>query len=107
MGVCRGLGEHFDFSVFWIRFCLVIILFLSGVWPAIGIYFLASFIMKPKPVKPLESQGEKDFYESYIHTRKATIRMLAKRFGSLEKRIHRMENIVTAREFDWDEKLRG
>jgi phage shock protein C len=104
-GVCKGLGEHFDFSVFWIRAIVVVLLLLSGLWPILGIYIIASLLMKPKPVSPIESEDEQDFYDSYVHSRRRTARELKKRYQNLERRIRRMEDTVTAREFDWDGKI--
>lgn len=107
LGVCRGLADYFDFSLFWIRTIFIILLFLSGLWPIVGIYLLASFIMKPEPVHPIESQDEQDFYDGYIHSRKRTARQLLRRYQSLERRLQRMEDAVTAREFEWEHKFNG
>ena len=105
MGVCKGIGESFDFSVFWVRVIFVITLFFSGLWPVIGIYLAAAFFMKPRPVKPLETEGEKDFYDTYVNSRTGAIRTLKSRFESLERRIRRMEDTVTTSEFEWDRKI--
>jgi len=104
-GVCRGLAEHFDFSVFWARTIAVIFLFVSGFWPAIGLYLIATLLLKPAPVVPLETEAEQEFYDSYTHSRRMAARRLKRRFENLERRLQRMEHIVTAREFDWDSKL--
>lgn len=105
MGVCKGVGESFGFSVFWVRVIFVITLFFSGLWPVIGIYLAAAFFMKPRPVKPLETDGEKDFYDTYVNSRTGAIRTLKSRFESLERRIRRMEDTVTTSEFEWDRKM--
>jgi phage shock protein C len=105
MGVCKGIGESFEFSVFWVRVIFVITLFFSGLWPVIGIYLVAAFLMKPRPVKPLETEGEKDFYDTYVNSRTGAIRTLKSRFEALERRIRRMEDTVTASEFEWDRKM--
>ncbi|MDJ0818929.1 MAG: PspC domain-containing protein [Desulfobacterales bacterium] len=104
-GVCRGLAEHFDFSVVWARAIAVMFLFISGLWPAVGIYLIATLIMKPAPVVPLESDAEREFYDSYTHSRHMAAQRLKRRFENLERRIRRMEHIVTTREFDWEDKL--
>lgn len=104
-GVCRGLAEHFDFSVFWARAIAVIFLFVSGFWPAIGLYLIATLLMKPAPVIPLETEDEQEFYDSYANSRHLAAHRLKRRYENLERRIRRMEDIVTKREFDWDEKL--
>jgi phage shock protein C len=49
-GVCRGISVHFDFSLFWTRAIAVIIFFITGFWPAIGLYLLAALLMKPEPL---------------------------------------------------------
>ena len=51
-GVCRGVAEHFDFSVFWVRTIAVILLIFSGVGPALVVYLLAALIMKPAAGNP-------------------------------------------------------
>lgn len=104
-GVCRGVAEHFDFSVFWARVIAVIFLLVSGFWPAIGLYLIATLLMKPGPVVPIKSEAEQEFYNSYAHSRHMAARRLKRRFENLERRLERMEHIVTAREFDWDDKL--
>ncbi len=104
-GVCRGLADHFDFSVFWARAIAIIFLLVSGIWPAIGLYLIAALLMKPAPVVPIKSEAEQEFYDSYTHSRHLAARRIKRRYENLEKRIRRMEHIVTARDFDWDEKL--
>lgn len=105
MGVCRGIADYFDIPVTWVRLACVVILFFSGLWPMIGIYIIASFIMKPRPVKPIETEDEKDFYDNYINSRQGAIRTLKTRFSALERRIRRIEDSVTTREFEWDRKF--
>jgi len=104
-GVCRGLAEHFDFSVFWARAIAVVFLVVSGFWPAIGLYLIASLLMKPAPVVAIENEAEQEFYNSYASSRHLAARRLKKRYESLERRIRRMEHMVTTREFDWEKRL--
>jgi len=105
LGVCRGTAEYFDFSVFWTRAIVVIILFFSGFWPIMALYFIAALLMKPEPVIPIESDDQQEFYNSYIHSRKGTIDRLKRRYENLERRIQRMEHTVTGKEFDWERRL--
>jgi phage shock protein C len=104
-GVCRGLAEHFDFSVFWARAIAILFLLFSGFWPAIGLYLVAALLMKPAPVIPIENEAEQEFYDSYTRSRHLAARRIKRRYENLENRIRRMEHIVTAREFDWDDKM--
>jgi phage shock protein C len=104
-GVCRGVAEHFDFSVLWARVIAILLLLVTGFWPAIGIYLIAALLMKPAPVVPINTEAEKEFYDSYANSRHQAIRRIKRRYENLERRIRRMEHIVTASEFDWEDKL--
>ena len=106
-GVCRGVAEYFDLNVFWTRFFVFVMFLLSGIWPMLVIYIIASFIMKPEPIRPIESEAEQEFYDSYVYSRQRAVMRLKRRFKDLERRIRRMEDSVTSREFDWDQKLNG
>ncbi|MGD2187428.1 MAG: PspC domain-containing protein [Desulfobacterales bacterium] len=105
LGVCKGLAEHFDFSVFWTRVVALIFLFVVGFLPAIGLYLLAALLMKPEPVIPIQNSGEKEFYDSYTNSRQAAVQRLKRRYENLQRRIQRMEHIVTSAEYDWENRL--
>lgn len=105
-GVCRGVAEHFDFSVFWVRFIAVLMLMVSGLWPAIILYLLAALVMKPQPVMPISSADEQQFYDHYTSSRHEAAQRLRRRYDGLDKRIQRMEDVVTSHEYDWDRRLR-
>ena len=105
LGVCKGLAEHFDFSVFWTRVIGLIFLFVVGILPAIGLYLLAALLMKPEPVIPVENSAEKEFYDSYTYSKHGAIQRLRRRFENLQRRIQRMEHIVTSTEYDWEKRL--
>jgi len=104
-GVCRGVAEHFDFSVFWVRTIAVILLIFSGVGPALIVYLLAALIMKPEPAIPIASADEQEFYDQYTSSRREAAQRLKQRYESLEQRIRRMEDVVTTREYDWESRL--
>tara|TARA_R110001592_G_scaffold185506_1_gene429555 strand:+ start:1601 stop:1987 length:387 start_codon:yes stop_codon:yes gene_type:complete len=106
-GVCRGLADYFDFSIFWMRVLFVLTFIFTGLYP-VGIgYIIAALIMKPEPVLPLENDGDREFYNSYTSSRPMALSRLKTTFDNLDKRIQRMESIVTARDYDWDQRLRN
>ena len=107
LGVCRGLAEHFDFSIFWTRVIALILLFVAGFLPAIGLYLLAALLMKPEPVIPIHDAAEKEFYDSYANSRLGAVQRLKRRYENLQRRIQRMEHIVTSAEYDWENRLNG
>jgi len=105
LGVCRGIGEYFDFSVFWTRAIVVALFFFSGFWPVMVLYFVAALLMKPEPVILIETDDQQEFYDSYLHSKKRAVDRLKRRYDSLERRIQRMEHTVTTKEFDWNRRL--
>ncbi len=105
LGVCRGISEYFDFSVFWTRAIVIILLFFTGFWPIMILYFIAALLMKPEPVLPIHTEDEQEFYDSYVHSRKGAVDRIRRRYDNLDRRIQRMEHAVTAREFDWEQRL--
>jgi phage shock protein C len=105
LGVCRGLAEYFDFSIFWVRAITLILFIFTGLWPVGVLYFLAALLMKPEPVLPLETNEQEEFYDSYIHSRKGAYDRIRRRYEKLDRRIQRMEDAVTTRSFDWDRRL--
>jgi phage shock protein C len=107
LGVCKGLAAHFDFSIFWTRVIALILLFVAGFLPAIGLYLLAALLMKPEPVIPIHDAAEKEFYDSYTNSRHGAVQRLKRRYENLQRRIQRMEHIVTSAEFDWENRLNG
>ena len=105
LGVCRGVAEYFDFSVFWARTIMFILFLFSGFWPIAALYFIAALLMKPEPVIPIQTEDQQEFYDSYVYSRKGATDRLKRRYDNLDRRIQRMEHTVTAREFDWDQRL--
>ena len=105
LGVCRGVADYFNLKVFWVRVIMLALFLVSGIWPMVFIYLVASLLMKPEPIRPLETEDEREFYDSYTYSRARAVGRLKRRFQNLDRRIRRMEDTVTAREFDWERKL--
>ena len=106
-GVCKGIAEYLDFSVIWTRIIALGILFFTGMWPIVGLYILAALLMKPEPILPLQSEDDQEFYNSYVSSRAMALRRLKRTYDNLNRRIQRLEDIVTAREYDWERRLNG
>jgi len=62
-------------------------------------------LMKPEPVIPIESDDQQEFYNSYLDSKKRAADRLRRRYKNLDRRIQRMEHMVTTKEFDWDRRL--
>jgi phage shock protein C len=104
LGVCRGIAEFFDFSIFWTRVIAIALMFITSFLPIVGLYILAALVMKPEPVIPLETEAEQEFYDSFTYSKYGAAQRLKRRFEKLERRIRRMEDIVTGPEYNWDKR---
>jgi len=81
-------------------------LFFTGIWLILGLYILAALLMKPAPVVPFQSAEDAEFYNSYTSSRSMALHRLKRTFDNLDRRIQRIESIVTARDYDWERRLR-
>ena len=106
-GVCRGLAEHFDFSVAGMRLLFVVGIFMTGVWPMVAGYLLAALLMRVEPMIPLNSEDDAEFYSSYTASRQMALHRIKRVYDHLERRIQRLENTVTSRDYDWEQRLNG
>jgi phage shock protein C len=107
MGVCRGIGDYFGFSVFWIRVILIILFLISGFWPVVVLYFVAGFVMKIEPVIRSHHHDDEEFCETYARTRRPSSDYIKRRQQTLERRLRNLESTVTSKEYDWDRRLRA
>ncbi|GMV99354.1 MAG: hypothetical protein AMXMBFR84_04930 [Candidatus Hydrogenedentota bacterium] len=48
-GVCRGIAEYFDISVFWTRTITFLALVFTGFFPVGFLYILGALLMKTAP----------------------------------------------------------
>ncbi len=105
LGVCRGLAEYFDFSVAWVRIITVAAFIFTGFWPVGVLYLVLALIMKPAPALPPQDEDEQEFYHSYAGSRKMALGRLGRTHERLERRLRRLEDVVTSRDFDWEQRV--
>jgi len=104
-GVCRGLAEYWGVSVGGLRACAVLLLLFTGFWPVVIAYVIAALVMKPAPVVPITTEADAEFYNSFTSSKKMALHRLKRSFDNLDRRIQRIESIVTAKEYDWDRRM--
>jgi phage shock protein C len=105
-GVCRGLANHYDFPVFWLRLSVLFLMMVTAVWPVVLGYLAAALYLKPAPVIPLTDESESEFYTSFTQSKPMALHRLQKKFEQLNHRIQRMEDVVTSRDFSWEQRMR-
>jgi phage shock protein C len=99
------MADYLDISVSWTRVIALGFLIFTGIWPIVGLYILAALLMKPEPVLPIQSEDEQEFYNSYTTSGGMAIRRLKRTYENLNRRIQRLEDLVTTREYDWERRL--
>ena len=107
LGVCKGVAEYFDVSVFWIRAAVVILFIFTGFWPVVGLYILAALVMKSQPADDKRAGLKPNSGTRFHCARDDAAERLKRRWKHLEKRIRKMEEKITSREFDWHNRFRG
>lgn len=106
MGVCKGLAQHLGMNVTLARLLTFFVFLFTGIWPVVICYLIAGIIMKPEPVVPFESIDDQEFYNSYTNSRQMALHRLKHTYDAINRRLQRMEDIVTAKDYDWDSRLR-
>lgn len=106
LGVCKGLARYFDLSLGALRTIVVILFLITGIWPVTLLYLIAAMIMKMEPVVPFDNDDDREFYDSYSGSRTGALHRLKRKFESLDRRIRRMEDAVTRRDFEWERRIR-
>lgn len=106
-GVCQGLADYAQISVFWVRTLLILAALFSSFIPVLIIYIMAAIFMKPAPVLPTADDSEWELYNSYSDDRRRAVASLRRRFDNIDRRTRRIETIITDREYDWERRLRS
>jgi phage shock protein C len=107
LGVCRGVADYFHLSVFWIRATAVILFICTGFWPIVGVYILAALLMKSDPAESGGRDSKSRTGGRRHCQRNDAAERLRRKWKHLEKRIRKMEDKVTSREFDWNSRFHG
>jgi len=105
LGVCRGLAEYFDFSVFWVRAAVVVLVIFTHFWLGIGLYVLAALLMKSESHIGAGHRPASGFEKQHCRSKHEMAERLKRKWQHLEKRIRRMEDKVTSPEFDWNRRF--
>lgn len=106
-GVAKGLADHFHWSVGLVRLIIILSAVFLFLWPTIIAYLVAALLMSPAPEGQLDSQEERDIWLQTQLDPGAAMEQLARRAGTVEKRLRRLEDFITSREYAWSRKMRG
>ncbi|MDX2111715.1 MAG: PspC domain-containing protein [Verrucomicrobiota bacterium] len=105
-GVCKGLANYFEVSVFWTRLGFIFAIMISALVPMLIIYIVAAIFMKPEPMIPLVNPEDWDFYNSYTSDRHMAINRLREKLDTLDRRTQRIEAVLGSKEHEWEQKMK-
>lgn len=106
-GVAKGLANYFGWSVGIVRILIIVVSCFLFFWPTIILYLLAAMIMSPEPPDGLNSQEERDIWLYADLDPEAAMKQLGRRASLVEKRLRRLEDYVTSKEYKWECKSKG
>ena len=107
LGVAKGLAEYFGWPTGLVRLIFVLAAVLLFFWPTLVLYLGAAIIMSPAPSGRLDSPEERDVWLQAQLDPQAALDRLGRRAESLEKRLRRMEDFVTSRDYAWLRRLKN
>ncbi len=105
LGVCRGIADYLAFPVFLVRLGFIVGFFMSGFFPALLVYFVAAILMKPEPPMAYESDYDRELRRACGGSRPISTAGLRSTYDNIERRIERLEGVVTSRDFSWEGRL--
>ena len=106
-GVAKGLADHFGWSTGLVRLVFVLAAVLLFFWPTLVLYFGAALLMSPAPADRLESPAERDVWLQAQLDPEAALDCLSRRAEGVEKRLRRLEDFVTSRDYVWLLRLKN
>ncbi len=104
-GVCGGLAEYFGFNLKVTR-CLAAIGFLMN--PPMGaIAYLAVVLLVPaRSINALKPKVDPEFRKALRSSPSQTMSDVRRRFGSLDRRLAKLEKYVTSSRYQLDREFR-
>ena len=107
LGVAKGLAEHFGWPTGLVRLVFVLTAILLFFWPTLVLYLGAAILMGPAPAGRLDSPAERDVWLQAQLDPQAAMDRLSRRAEGLEKRLRRLEDFVTSRDYAWLRRLKN
>lgn len=104
-GVAKGLADHYGWSVGLVRLVFVLTAIFLFLWPSVVLYLVAALVLSPTPSGTLDTPQERDIWLQTQIDPDAAMAQLARRSEAIEKRLRRLEDFVTSREFAWSKKM--
>lgn len=105
MGVCAGLADYLNVKPLLVRVVFVItaIFWFSILIP---IYFIVGFILDPKPDGLYKDAQEEEFWKTARNRPHATETGMRSRFRDIDRRMQRLESLLTSKRYRLERELK-
>ena len=104
-GVCGGLAEYFGFNLKVTRI-LAVIGFLMNPPLAAVVYLAIVFLVPARSTRALKPKVDPEFRKALRSSPSQTMSNVRRRFGSLDRRLARLEKYVTSSRYQLDREFR-
>jgi phage shock protein C len=105
-GVCGGIAEHFDLPVWAVRL-LYLLLSVPFLPFMVVLYIVLGLTLKKRPLTFGGTGLGEGMWAECGGSRAEALRLLKQRFEALDKRLQRMESIVTRPGFGLEDEYRN
>jgi len=104
-GVCAGLANYFGFNRRGLRLVVAIsfLMFMPFVFIS---YIVLAIVLPVKPKEVVVDQEKADFWRELSNAPADVFGHVRHRFRELDRRLQRMEAVVTSPEFEFDRELK-
>lgn len=104
-GVCAGLADYFGFSTRGLRVVVAIcfLMFMPFVFVS---YIVLAIVLPVKPEKPVVDEEKAEFWREVSNAPADVFGNVRHRLRELDRRLQRMEALVTSPEFEMDRELK-
>jgi phage shock protein C len=104
-GVCGGIAEHFDLPAWAVRLICAILMLLLLPPAGLVIYVVLGFILPKRPAHSPAGGPDEAFWDECGAFSTEALQRLQKRFEAIDRRLQRMESIVTKPGFGLEDEI--
>jgi phage shock protein C len=105
-GVCGGIAEHFDLSPWGVRLVWVLLTFIGMPFTVIA-YIILVFVLKRRPQEFGDRSPATADWTAGAASHGQMLGRLQERFATLDKRLQRMETVVTRPTYGLEQEYRN
>jgi phage shock protein C len=99
LGVVKGLADHWGMSPFALRIIIVALSLFLAFWPMAIMYVAAAIIMPMEPLSPPANERERELLLLGKADLNTLVASLESRADGIERKIRRLEDIITSKTY--------